>query len=177
MNSIWFLDSLIGLTLHKVVTPKLCLLVYNPMKTGSIYHQQKLSEIGVINAPTEPYRGRGHHLPWHLRGSFQKLPRSDPQSEWPLELLRVSLIAWEVFRESPWEKPWENQDFPDKNGWNWVVHDDFPYTNGKNPWEKPRISSFHKQKNGILHGFHMDLTYQNEGLNQWKWWPKQAYRR
>ena len=37
---------------YKVVPPQLCLLVYHPMKTSSIYHQQKpVREIGVISSP------------------------------------------------------------------------------------------------------------------------------
>ena len=62
VNSIWFLDSLIGLTFHKVVPPSYVCWFIIPWKLVRYITNKNPSEIGVINAPTERgHRGRGHH--------------------------------------------------------------------------------------------------------------------
>ena len=102
----------------------------------------------------------GHILSWFrkgqhsigLRGSFQKLPRSDAQSEWPLELLRVSAGhvygGWDFLEEEPWKthgktrgKWWFNGDLM---GFYGIL---------------PRSSWFHN-KTWIPHGFSQGLNHE-----------------
>ena len=137
----WDSELFISDITYKVVPPKLCVLIYNPMNCRYITNKNH-SEIGVINQLNA--MERGHHLvPWNTEPRRSRRTQDIIESGWPAPQEGATVYP------------------PLKSGFSHslhiVSHDftmSFPHQNQKFPWEFPagfpmESTSFPALFNGI----------------------------